>query len=173
MITFKINGTPFKIPTSWNEVTYAQHVMLIDTENKLTDYISLFTGISKDILLKAELRNVEKVSIALSFLTIPPKFDGTPTKMVGPYVMPKDVTIESLGQFEDLRGLSRKLVPDLATKENHKAFADLTLQACAVYCQKIKDGKYDYTKVAGMTEELKNYSCVEVIQTGTFFLFKP
>jgi hypothetical protein len=173
MITFKINGTPFKIPTSWKDVSYANYIALLDTGNSLKDFIALFTGIDKEILLRAEFRNVEKISLALSFLTVPPQFEAEPTKMVGPYVIPKDVTLESLGQFEDLSGLARKLPKDFASKQNQIAFADLTLQACAVYCQKIKDGEYDYTKVAGMAEELKNYSCIEVIQTGTFFLLKP
>lgn len=172
MITFKINGTRFKIPTDWQDVTYAQYVALIEP-GSLPDHIALFTGIKKEILLSAELRNVESISLALAFLTTPPKFHDKPTMLVGPYTLPEDITINSLGQFEDLRGLLNKIPKDLATKEGQFKIADLYLEACAIYCQKIIYGEYDYTKVSEVKEELKRYSCMEVISTGAFFLFKP
>lgn len=171
MITFKINGTRFKIPTNWGDVTYKNYIALLDCKN-LTDYISLFTGIEKDILLKAELRNVEVIAQSLSFLNVPPKFESGPTKLVGPYVLPVDVTTETLGQFEDLRGLLAK-APNPDTIEGAKQMSDLYLEACAIYCQKLIHGSYDYTKVPEVKEQLKNYSCIEVVQTGAFFLFKP
>lgn len=173
MITFKINGTKFKIPTDWQDVTYAQYVALITTPPALVDHIALFTGIKKEILLRAELRNVESISLALAFLTISPKFHDKPTMLVGPYTLPEDVTLNSLGQFEDLRGLLAKMPKSLATREEQLQIADLYLEASAIYCQKIIYGEYDYTKVAEVKEELKRYSCMEVISTGAFFLFKP
>lgn len=173
MITFKINGAKFRIPTEWGDVTYAQYVALIDTPPTLPDYIALFTGIKKEILLSAELRNTESINLALAFLSIPPAFDGKPSKMVGPYALPKDITIQSLGQFEDLRALLNKVPTDLSTKENQVLIGDLYLEACAIYCQKIKHSKYDNTQVTELKEELKNYSCMEVISTGAFFLFRP
>lgn len=167
MITFKINGTKFKIPTDWQDVTYAQYIE-IPNQTGLPDYISLFTGIKKEILLKAELRNVESVSLALSFMREIPIFSNAPTLKVGPYILPQDITINSLGQFEDLRGLLAKMPKKVEIKDS-----DLYLEACAIYVQKIKHGEYDYTKVAEVKEELKRYSCMEVISTGAFFLFKP
>lgn len=172
MITFKINGTRFKIPTCWQDVTYKNYIALLDCKN-LIDYIALFTGIERDILLKAELRNVEVIAQSLSFVTVQPKFEAGPTKLVGPYVLPVDVTVESLGQFEDLRGLLAKAPTNIETVENVRLLYDLQLEACAIYCQKLIDGSYDYTKVASVKEQLKDYSCIEVIQTGAFFLFKP
>lgn len=173
MITFKLNGTKFELPTCWQDVTYHQYIALLDVPGTLLHYIAFFTGIKYETLEQAELKNLESLAIALSFLSKPPVFDGKPSKMVGPYALPKDVTIQSLGQFEDLRALLNKVPTDLSTKENQVLIGDLYLEACAIYCQKIKHSKYDNTQVPELKEELKNYSCIEVISTGAFFLFRP
>jgi len=173
VITFKIQGNKYKLPTTWDDVTYYNYVALLQLPNSLTHYINLFTQIGLEKLEKAELKNLESISMALSFLTIPPVMGEGTSKMVGKYVVPKDVTIESLPQFEDLRALLNKRPPDLATTENQMLFADLCLEACAIYIQKIKDGKYDDKKVPEVKEDLKKENCIEVIKTGSFFLFKP
>lgn len=170
MITYKINGKKYSFPTCWEDVTYSQYVALIRTHS-LTDHISVFSGIPRETLENAELKNLESISLTLSFLSFSPKFEKT--KMVGHYFVPQDVTINSTGQFEDLRGLLSKMPKELVTPEATEELADLYLGACAIYCQKLRDGKYDYVKVPEVKEELKNYSCAEVIGTGAFFLFKP
>ena len=107
-------------------------------------------------------------------MSLSPKLERT--EMVGRYVLPKDITLQSLGQFEDLRGLLKKLPTKKMEDfdyEDHEKVSDLYLTACAIYVQKVKDGKYDYTKVAAVKEELKNYPCTEVIGTGAFFLYRP
>lgn len=179
MITFKIQGAKYQLPTAWGDVTYQQYVALLSLPDSLLHQINLFTGIGLNILFNAELRNLEKISMALSFINLSPKFEEGPTKMVGKYVLPKDCTIESLGQFEDLRGLCRKLpiTPegklDLSTVDKQIKFADLSLEACAIYAQKIRDSKYDSDKVGEVKEELRNENCIEIIRSGSFFLSKP
>lgn len=173
MITFKINKEKYQLPTSWGDVTYQQYVALLTLPDSLLHQINLFTKIGLDILFTAELRNLEAISMALSFINLSPKFEEGPTRMVGKYVLPKDCTIESLGQFEDLRGLLNRRPQDLTTTDNQVLFAELTLEACAIYVQKIKDGKYDANKVGEVKDSLRNESCIEVIQSGSFFLFKP
>jgi hypothetical protein len=170
MIVFKILGSKHPIPTCWADVTYSQYVALIRSSS-LTDHISIFTGIPRETLEASEIRNLEKISIALSFLSISPHFDRT--ELVGLYHVPTDVTIQSLGQFEDLRGLLAKMPREVATLEDNELIADLYLSACAIYCQKVRDGKYDYTKVSQVKDEISQYSCAEVIGTGAFFLFRP
>lgn len=173
MITFKTLGKKWLCPTSWNDVTYSQakHFLYPRT---LSEMISLFSGIPIETLKASELKGLEKINIALIFMSMPPNFERT--QVVGDYILPADVTIESLGQFEDLRSLLNKM-PKKEFKEyeyqDWEQYYDLCLEACAVYCQKIKHGKYDYTKVAVVKEELKNVSCMEVIGTGAFFLFRP
>lgn len=168
MITFKINKDRYDFPTCWSDVTFRQYVALIHTST-LTDHISVFTGIPRETLEQAELKNLEKISLALSFLSFAPNFERT--RMVGNYVLPEDVTIQSTGQFEDLRGLLLKMPKD--PMEDPEKIADSYLHACAIYCQKLKHGKYDPDKVPEVKEELKDYSCSEVIGTGAFFLFRP
>lgn len=173
MITFKISGKQYKIPTCWQDVTYSQYVYHI-YPRRLTETISCFTGIPVKTLENSELKGLEKINIALAFMTLSPKFERT--LMVGPYVLPVDITLQSLGQFEDLRALLTKM-PKKPMEEfeytDHEILSDLYLSACAIYIQKVKDGKYDYTKVEAVKQEIKNYSCAEVIGTGSFFLFRP
>lgn len=173
MLTFKINGSKFRVPTCWDDVTFAQYIDLLSTENKLLEYIHLFTGISRDILYKAELKNLENIALALSFLTIPPKFEAKPTRTVGPYVLPEDIRVQAVGQFEDLRALMMKVPKEVKTIEDNIAISELYCEACAIYTVRVKYGHYDYTKVAEVKEELRKYSCIQVVQTGAFFFAKP
>jgi hypothetical protein len=173
MLTFKISGSKYRIPTCWDDVSFAQYIELLTLENKITEYIHLFTGIPREIIYKAELRNLENISLALSFLTTAPKFEAKPTRTLGPYVLPEDITVHSVGQFEDLRGLMAKAPKQMETTEDNIAMSELYLEACAIYAQKVKYGHYDYTKVPELKEELRKYSCIQVVQTGAFFFFKP
>jgi hypothetical protein len=173
MIPFKINGSKYQIPTDWNDVSFKQYVRLLILPDTLLHKIHLFTGIDIDLLQKAKFNNLEKINLALSFINLQPKLDGKPSAMVGPYYLPKDPTVESLGQFEDLRALVLRIPKELKTVEDHLKLADLYLEACAIYCQKVRDGEYDSGKVPKMKEQLENYSCTEIINTGSFFLFKP
>lgn len=167
MISCKINKRSYRIPTRWEDVTYRQYVALLDSRD-ITDYISIFTDVPREILKQSEIKGLEIIDQALYFLAKPPSFPPTP--MVGPYIVPVDITIQSTGQFEDLRALLVRAYKDKEQKP--EVIADLYLEACAIYCQKIRDGKYDYTKVPEMKEELKNYSCAEVLGSGGFFLFR-
>lgn len=171
MIVFKILGKKHNVPTCWEDVTYRQYVALIRT-SRLTEHISVFTGIDPKLIEGAEIKGLEKISISLSFLSFSPHFKRT--RMVGSYIMPADITLQSTGQFEDLRALINRLPSkDADAVEAGEAIADLYLEACAIYCQKLRDGKYDSTKVPEVKEELKECPAAEVIGTGGFFLYKP
>jgi hypothetical protein len=172
MITFKILGKKYPLPTRWEDLTYTQYLFHLYPRT-LSETVSCFTGIPRETLERSTIKGLEKISLALAFMTISPKFERTP--MVGKYVLPADITIQSLGQFEDLRGLLKKLPQKKMADfefEDHEKTADLYLTACAIYLQKVKDGAYDYTKVAAVKEELRNYPCTEVIGTGAFFLYR-
>lgn len=176
MIVFKTQSKKWNCPTSWPDLTYSQYVSLLRLPNTIQHQISLFSGISVETIQSAELKNLEKIALALSFLSIAPHFDRT--KVVAGYVLPENVAIQSTGQFEDLRGLlikhpKTKAEAEFMTIEENEIISDLYLHACAIYVQKIKDGKYDYTKVDAVKEELKSASCAEVIGTGAFFLYRP
>lgn len=175
MIPFKINEVRILIPTQWSDVTAEQYVALLTLPPTLKHHIGLFTNIPVAVLEVAEITNLEDISAALSFLNFPPDMGPGPTPTVGKYILPVDITLQSVGQFEDLRVLLNKFPGNLETLtiEDNIKIADLYLTACAIYVQKIKDGKYDFTKVTDVKEELKKASCIEVMQTGAFFLFRP
>lgn len=173
VITFKTLGKSWKCPTNWSDVTYSQY-LFHTYPRTLAEMISLYSGIPRETLEASTLKGLEKINIALIFMSIAPEFKRT--EVVNNTVLPSDPTIESLGQFEDLRALLNKL-PKKQMKdfeyEDWETYSNLCLEACAIYMQKVKDGKYDYSKVPIVKEELKNASCMEVIGTGAFFLFRP
>ena len=173
MITFKTLGKRWNCPTEWADLTYSQYVFHIYPRT-LTETISLFSGIDSKTLQEAELKGLEKINIALLFMSIPPNFHKT--QLVNGYFLPSDPTIESVGQFEDLRSALNRL-PKKPLKEyeydDWEIYAELCLEACAIYLQKVMHSKYDYSKVSAVKEQLKSASCAEVMGTGGFFLFRP
>lgn len=172
MITFKIQGKSFPFPTTWHDTTYEQYLFHI-VPRTVAESIHCFTGIPVGDLVNATIKNVDKIHLALIYMTMPPNFERT--AFVGKYLMPTDPVFESVGQFEDLRNTIKQL-PQKPRNEylydDLEQESDAYLQACAIYCQKIRDGVYNADKVASMKEELKKASCVEVISNGAFFLAK-
>lgn len=173
MITFKINGAKHNIPTTWSDVTYEQYIYHI-IPRTFAETISCFSGIPRGTIETSKIKGLEMISLAIAFMTLTPKFELTP--MVGKYVLPQDITFESVGQFEDLRSLIKRLpkkTMDQFEYEDWETYSELCLEAASIYVQKVRDGKYDYRKVAGIKEELRSAPCTEVIGSGTFFLSRP
>lgn len=170
MITFKIGNSKANIPTRWEDVTYEQYVFHV-IPRTLTETISCFTGIPVETLATAKLKNIDRISLALAFMTLSPKMERT--AIVGNYVMPGAPEFESLAQFEDLRETIKKLPQKKREEYDYTDLeqeADCYLQSCAIYCQKIRDGVYNASKVQDVKEKLRHQSCVEVISNGAFFL---
>jgi hypothetical protein len=172
MITFKINGKSVDIPHRWEDVTMRQYIALLTIPSTLRDHISFFTGIPIETLMLVEIHNLETIAEALSFLRVPPEYEPGPTKNLGEYVLPEDIKIKSLGQFEALRVLFQRMPKDLNTSEGWLQIADLYVEACAIYLSKT-DELFDESKVPQLKEVVYSFSCVEVMRTGAFFLFKP
>lgn len=172
MITFKIAGKRCDIPTVWRDVTYSQYVYMI-IPRSFSEYIHIFSGIPLETLHRAKINNVDKLSLALAFLSIRPNMDRTET--VGKYALPGQPQFESLGQFEDLRNLVKRY-PHKERKDfdytDFEIECELYLEACAIYFQKIRDGVYDSSKIGQVKDELRNASAVEVLSNGAFFFAK-
>jgi hypothetical protein len=172
MITFKILDKKVPIPTSWRDVTYSQYVYMI-VPRTFVEYIHLFSGIPLETLNSAQIKNVDKLSLALSFLSLSP--DLTRTETVGPFILPGMPQFESLGQFEDLRNLVKKY-PRKERKDfdytDLETECELYLTACAIYFQKVQDGSYNSSKVEKVKDELRSASAVEVLSNGAFFFAK-
>lgn len=171
MKRFWIEKQAYDLPTCWDEVTYSQYVALLTTQDSLPGFLSLFTGLSTEFLNKANINSAELAWKTLSFLTIPPVLEKKPSLRIGPYAS-KESSINNVVQFEDLQQLFLKTPPRIEKKEDTMLAFDLYLTACAIYVQKIKHGSYDRSKIDEVKEELRQYSSIEVLQTGGFFLFR-
>lgn len=172
MIPFKILGKSYNFPTVWGDVTYSQYIYLL-IPRAFPEYIHLFTGIPLETLYNSHIKNVDRLSLALAFMSIRPNMERTP--IVGKFILPGQPQFESLGQFEDLRNLVKRY-PHKERKDfdytDLEAECEIYLEACAIYFQKIRDGVYDSSKVPLVMDELRNAPAVEVLSNGAFFFAK-
>lgn len=175
MIKFTLDGESVGIPSRWSDLTVRFYKQILDAKSDIVKLIALFTGMDEKRVKKVKIIGMERLFEAISFLNSVPDFTVMADK-IGPYKIPKDVTIESLGQFEDLRALSKNMpekpLPEY-TLEDTKSLIDLYVSACAIYCQKVRDKEYDFDKAKAMESEIWDYPCDQVLSAGAFFLVKP
>lgn len=164
MIDFKLNGKKVQIPSSWDEVTAAQYLQLLDLKEDYLQAVSIFSGIDYETFKKATVIGLEKVIHTLSFIKNGPDLSKIVDK-VGGYDVPKNIQFEILAQFEDTR----------AILQNCKGIIEVTKaypKIVAIYLQKIRDKEYDYTKAQQMVDEVLTMPAKEVITVGAFFYVK-
>jgi hypothetical protein len=174
MIEFKLNGKPFKMPTSWDDVKYYQYLKTFDITKDTTtsELISIFTDIDVETIKGAKvIVGLEKVLGAMTFANKPMQTTGYCEK-VGKYKLPInstkkqfDIQLESLAQIEDMKAIMKTLT-DL------KSIAYSFPKFVAIYLQKIRDGEYSYSKAVEMEQEVLNMPAKEVVITGGFFYLK-
>lgn len=166
-----LNGKPFKITKSWDEVTFAQFLRILQLKDDNIELISILTGLEYDYLKKAEIKGFENILYIAQFINTPRKFDKNPTN-IGPYKLPLnskgvfDVQFESLAQFEDMRSVFNSL------KEGVIAHTEAYATYCAIYAQKLRDGVYDGDKAMAMVPEIMTYPAKDIIPAGSFFFLK-
>lgn len=172
MITFKIDGKKCPIPTRWEDVTYSQYLYHVYPRT-FPETLSCFAALPLERLQAATFTNLDKISLALAFMTISPKFDRT--EVVGGYPVPGNPYVELLAQFEELRALIKRY-PKKPREEfeysDYETESEVYLHACAIYMQKVIDGKYNSKRIEKTKKHLKTLSCVEVIGNGAFFFAK-
>jgi hypothetical protein len=172
MITFKINNQSLQIPTSWNEVTFAQYLQIFDLKDDVVKLVSVFTNQDYEKLKKTTIVGLDKLLEALSFLNTPHEIP-TYSPTCGPYTLPANnkgqfnIQYESLGQFEDARQAMNK-VAGKSMQEHTKAYGKYV----AIYLQKIRDGEYDFNKIESMEVEVQNFPALQVCSLGQFFFVK-
>jgi hypothetical protein len=172
MITFKLNNQQLQIPTSWEEVTFAQYLQIFDLKDDVVKLVSLFTNQDYEQLKKATIVGLDRLLEALSFLNTPHEIP-TYSPTCGPYTLPANskgqfnIQYESLGQFEDARQAMNK-VAGKSMQEHTKAYGKYV----AIYLQKIRDGEYDPQKVDAMEVEVQNFPALQVCSLGQFFFVK-
>lgn len=168
MIQFKLNGKKLNVASSWYDLSFDQYLKVFELKDDLLQAVSIASGLDYEILKKANIEGLEPVISAMSFLGKPCKFDSAITDC-GPFKLPKDfdIQIETLGQFEDMRQVMKKV--------DFKSPKDIALsyqKYVSIYLQKIRDGEYDPVKAIEMQGEVGKYPAHQVITLGSFFLLK-
>lgn len=166
MIKANINSKEVRIPISWGEMTFGQFLATLRAGQDTIAILAIFLDVPRETLLKAKIIGLEKILIALNFMKTEMLYDEQPTK-VGPYKLPKDITLESVEQLEFLSLEIKK-----ANESNDLYIKTEALaRYCAIYVQGMKED-FDYEKAMYMVEELKGYPAVEIMSAGRFFLAK-
>jgi hypothetical protein len=88
------------------------------------------------------------------------------------YLIPKDITLETLGQFEDMRKVMDSCNPKDGDTDIEKIvrITEAYPVYSAIYCQKIRDGQYDCDKAMEMVPEMWAAPALEILSAGNFFL---
>lgn len=156
-----------KIPKSWDDVSFRQYINLAKASDDYIKVLSLFLHIDYNTIKKAKVENFDTLIASLAFMKTPPHWEESPTKL-GKIKMPKDITWETVEQFEEMRQVIVKFdVNDsLAQIEQYRRIV-------AIYYQPLKDNsEYDSEKSEYLLDEIDNMSCIEVISMGRFFFAK-
>lgn len=176
---FTLNKKQIEVTDSWDKTTYGQYLRILKLDRNVIELISILTGIDIETLKKAEIQGLDKILYASRFTNTPPEI---PTKLthIGRYKLPLtkdgvfDIQFESLAQFEDMREIIGKLPNDDNQTPIERVY-NLTKcygELVAIYLQKLRDGKYDYSKAELMADEVSKIPALQVIAGGTFFLTK-
>jgi hypothetical protein len=162
MIKIKIDGKPHELPETWDEVTFEMFLKLINATDDYTQILSIMLNIPEAELRLAKIQGLDLVIRALSFMSKQPQLDEYPTKL-GTFDFPKDITFETVEQFED----TRKTINSMADKSIMEQTEALALYS-AIYCQV----PYDSEKAQYLSKQLYSLPCTEVMAAGSFFQAK-
>ncbi len=171
MIQFKLDKKNVQIPSSWDDVSFADYLEVCNGKGSPADFISRATGLTVDQVMNSEITGLEAILAALEFSkTIMKEADQVVTQ-IGPFKLPLDskgeynIQFETLAQFEDLRVMMSKAGKGVEFISKYANYA-------SVYLQKIRDGKYSPDKAKAMVPEIMTYPAPEVISVGSFFFVK-
>lgn len=141
-----------QIPISWDEVTWGQFLKILTANGDISQLLSIFMDVSHGTILRAKIQGLEQFLIALRFIKQDVTLIEQPTK-IGPHKLPADITFESVEKFETMS----KLIQECNRLEDIVLKTEYLARYCAIYLE---------------IEELKQYSCVEVMSAGRFFMAK-
>lgn len=166
-VTIELNRVKVtrELPTQWKEVTFKQFLELNECRGDYVKVLSLFTGIDQDTVRKCKIWDLDAVLVSLTFLHSKPE-NVIPEKLLT-YEIPKDLGLEFIGQYEDLKD-------ELQNQQgltNRQKLEKYTLY-CAVYACRAKFGDYDWMKAVSMQDEFLEAPAVEVLGVGNFTLLK-
>jgi len=155
----------YHIPESWGDVTFKQFLECSEEKDGI-NRVSILTGIPKDFFQYQELVNhyiwlegqlewshtfEEKEADVAMFQT--PE---------GYFYFPKDIEMKSIGAYKDIQSEAQEVENPL----------EVYPFIVAAYYVLDRDGEYDYGKAKEMLGFFEGQSCIEVINSGSFFLNK-
>jgi len=167
MITLKINGDPRQMPTSWDDMTFREYFLLLNAkpETEWTELIARWLDIDYATFQNATLIGFEPVMAAMSFVKEPPIWGTEQPRRVREFILPENITLETVIQYEHMKKLA------LVDKEFKDKIADYPM-IVAIYCQKARDGAYNYDKAKALSDDFQHANAREIIEAGNFFLVK-
>lgn len=149
------------LPVSWDEVTFQQFLDLSSSGNDYANVISILTKIDLQTLKQAKISNLDSVISLIGFLKT--AADPVIPKTILGYPVPKDLGLETIAQFEDMK-------TEMASVESNTIQAHL--MKYPTYCAIYACNPYDWQKAEEMSKEFFNAPCREVIGIGNFTLAK-
>lgn len=162
MIKIKINGKPHELPEKWEEVDFKTFVKLVKADQDYVSILSILLGIETNELRKAKIQGLDLIISRLNFMTKQPEIDPKPIKL-GNFEFPKNISYETVEQFEDTRREIAKVQDqDLTTQTEAMAVY------AAIYCQ----NPYDSEKAQYLSKSFYSLPCTEVMAAGSFFQAK-
>ena len=160
-IQIDLNGVKVErnLPIRWEDITFEQLLKLEQCKDD-TERLSLFTGVDVATLKVAKIGNLEGVITCLSFLTRETEFFTIPTSCMG-YDIPKDLAMETIGQYQDLKLEASTMINDVQSFEKYAHF-------CAIFACK----PYDYANAEKLIPIFMQAPCTEVMAIGNFTLLR-
>jgi hypothetical protein len=163
-ITIELNKVKVSkdIPISWDEVTFRQFLELAEAGNDRAKILSVFTGIEPETLRKSRITNFDKINTILGFVERNElNITKIPDKVLG-YKIPKNLELETIGQFEDLKLQAKSI------KDNSKESLSAYTRMCAIYSVT----PYDWSEAERIAPYFMDAPCGEVLAVGNFTLMK-
>lgn len=157
----ELNGVKFtkEIPTGWEGVTFRQFLQLKD--NKDLTALSVFTGIDKETLKKAKIKNFDDVIRALAFTGFQPDLFKLPKSISG-HPVRQDLGFEPFGRYTDIKDIIEKGLPEEELLKQYPLFA-------AIYTF---PGEYKSHEAEKNAELFYDSPCTEVLALGNFLLMR-
>ncbi len=150
------------IPTSWREVTFRQYIELLKADSKFPTLLSVFTGIDKETIERASIKNRDQLLSMLSFRTkeIPQEL---PTTCLG-YPIVKNLESESIAQAADVEDIYTKF-----DKDNQISNLEKYPLIVSTYISPEWFGEgYNFQQAEQISNQFFDAPCTEVLAIGNF-----
>lgn len=165
-IKFKLGRKTIKrdLPTKWSEVTFETFCSIAEAKDDI-DVLAIITGLDRETLRKARIKNLDTILAMLAFLKTPCP-QNLPEKILG-YPVHKDLSFETIGQYEDLRS-------DLNEHKDSSGMDQVKRYPlyCAIYACPQEYGEYDWERAEAMSKWFWKAPAGEVLAVGNFTLAK-